>query len=52
MSQKAHRTSAMPVQKNLRWSCKDDLADEICNFNHHYAENAGYWKRSTTFLRE
>ena len=52
MSQKAHGTSAVPVQKELRWSCKGDLADKICNFNRHYAENAGYWERSTTFLRE
>lgn len=52
MSQKAHGTSATPVQKDLRWSCRDDLADQICNFNRHYAENAGYWERSTTFLKE
>lgn len=52
MSQKAHGTSAVPVQKELRWSCRDDLADQICNFNRHYAENAGYWERSTTFLKE
>ena len=29
-----------------------ELADQICNFNRHYAENSGYWERSTTFLQE
>lgn len=24
----------------------------ICNFNRHYAEPSGYWKRSSTFLSE
>jgi hypothetical protein len=52
MSQKAHGTSAVPVQKELRWSCRTELADKICNFNRHYAENAGYWEQSTTFLKE
>jgi len=52
MSQKAHGTSETPVQKNLRWSCSDSIADNICNFNRHYAERAGYWERSTTFLKE
>jgi len=52
MSQKAHGTSEVPVQKDLRWNCGADLADRICNFNRHYAENAGYWERSTTFLKE
>ena len=37
MSQKAHGTSATPVQKDLRWSCKEDLADRICNYNRHCA---------------
>lgn len=26
MSKKAHGTSATPVQKNLRWSCSEDIA--------------------------
>jgi len=52
MSQKSHGTSEKPVQQKLRWSCNADLADRICNFNRHYAENAGYWDRSTTFLKE
>lgn len=33
MSQKAHGTSAVPVQKNLRWACDVNVADRICNFN-------------------
>ena len=52
MSQKAHGTSATPVQKNLRWGCSEQTADEICNFNRHYAERSGYWERSTKFLQE
>merc|ERR1712070_1193545 len=28
------------------------IADEICNFNRHYAERGGYWERSTSFLRD
>ena len=52
MAPKAHGTSDTPVQKNLRWSCRSDIADNICNFNRHYAERGTYWERSTTFLRE
>ena len=32
-SPKAHGTSNVPVQKNLRWGCERDVADRICNFN-------------------
>ena len=52
MSQKEHGTSAVPIQKNLRWSCDVETADRICNFNRHYAEYGGYWERATTFLKE
>ena len=52
MSQKEHGTSAKRVQSGLRWSCDENLADRICSFNRHYAENAGYWDRSTTFFAE
>jgi len=38
MSQKAHGTSATPVQQDLRWNCDAKTADKICNFNRHYAE--------------
>lgn len=51
MSKKAHGTSDVPVQKNLRWNCDYDTADRICNFNRHYAEHAGYWT-STSFVEE
>eukprot|EP00562_Extubocellulus_spinifer_P005593 CAMPEP_0178517134 /NCGR_PEP_ID=MMETSP0696-20121128/25523_1 /TAXON_ID=265572 /ORGANISM="Extubocellulus spinifer, Strain CCMP396" /LENGTH=188 /DNA_ID=CAMNT_0020147533 /DNA_START=246 /DNA_END=812 /DNA_ORIENTATION=- len=51
MSKKAHGTSAVPVQQNLRWNCNGRRADQICNFNRHYAEPSGYWEQ-TTFLKE
>eukprot|EP01083_Nonionella_stella_P125479 379562_1 len=51
MSPKAHGTSNVPVQENLRWGCDRKTADNICNFNRHYAEYSGYWK-STSFLNE
>ena len=38
MSQKEHGTSAVPVQKDLRWNCDVETADRICNYNRHYAE--------------
>ena len=31
MSQKAHGTSRVPVQDNLRWNCDRDTADRICS---------------------
>jgi hypothetical protein len=52
VSQKGHGTSKTPVQQDLRWGCAPEIADNICNFNRHYAERAGYWERSTRFLRE
>ena len=51
MKKKAHGTSAVPVQTNLRWDCDGKTADRICNFNRHYAEHSGYWE-TTTFLKE
>ena len=51
MSKKAHGTSNVPVQENLRWKCDRSTADKICNFNRHYAEHSGYWK-GTSFLKE
>jgi hypothetical protein len=51
MSPKAHGTSSTPVQENLRWDCDQKVADNICNFNRHYAEFRGYWK-STNFIEE
>ena len=52
MAAKEFGTSAVPVQKNLRWNCDTKTADKICNYNRHYAESSGYWERATTFLQE
>ena len=52
MSQKEFGTSAVPVQKELRWNCDVETADRICNYNRHYAEYGGYWERATSFLKE
>ena len=52
MSPKAHGTSHVPVQQNLRWQCDRDVADRICNFNRHYAEHSGYFKTLPDFLDE
>lgn len=52
MEAKDHGTSKVPVQNNLRWKCDRKLADRICNFNRHYAENSGYWSSKTTFSKE
>jgi peptide methionine sulfoxide reductase MsrB len=51
MSDKAHGTSATPVQNVLRWQCDNALADRICCFNRHSAEDSGYFQ-STKFLEE
>ena len=51
MSQKAHGTSASPVQANLRWNVDGKKADQITNYNRRFAEFAGYWKE-TDFLKE
>ena len=52
MSKKAHGTSAVPVQDNLRWGCDKETADRICNFNRHYAEHSGYFQKKSAFLEE
>lgn len=49
MTPKGHGTFKTPVQENLRWSCDRKLADNICNFNRHYAEHSGYFE-TTSFL--
>ena len=48
---KAHGTSKVPVQNNLRWGCSRETADRICNFNRHYAEHSGYFE-STDFVQD
>ena len=45
MSQKQYGTSAVPIQTDLRWNCDVKTADNICNYNRHYAEYGGYWER-------
>eukprot|EP00804_Cyclotella_cryptica_P009006 CCRYP_003121-RA/>CCRYP_003121-RA protein AED:0.07 eAED:0.07 QI:269/1/1/1/1/1/2/164/178 len=52
MSQKAHGTSAVPVQENLRWNCNRDEANKIANYNRHYAEHSGYFQTRVNFLQE
>mmetsp|Transcript_74668 Transcript_74668/g.132084 ORF Transcript_74668/g.132084 Transcript_74668/m.132084 type:complete len:184 (+) Transcript_74668:36-587(+) len=44
MSQKAHGTCPQAPMKPLRWGADWDTADNICCFNRHYAERAGYWE--------
>eukprot|EP00565_Helicotheca_tamesis_P009145 CAMPEP_0185731788 /NCGR_PEP_ID=MMETSP1171-20130828/13921_1 /TAXON_ID=374046 /ORGANISM="Helicotheca tamensis, Strain CCMP826" /LENGTH=186 /DNA_ID=CAMNT_0028401115 /DNA_START=87 /DNA_END=647 /DNA_ORIENTATION=- len=51
MLKKKHGTSDTPVQTNLRWGCDRDLADRICNFNRHGAEDYGYLFK-TSFLND
>lgn len=51
MSPKAHGTSIVPVQSELRWGCDRKTADRICNYNRHYAEHSGYWE-TTNFIEE
>lgn len=51
MKRKAHGTSNTPVQKILRWGADVKTADRIANFNRHWAENPGYFKK-TSFLRD
>lgn len=43
MSPKEHGTSHQPVQSNLLYGVSTKLADQICNFNRHFAEPSGYF---------
>jgi peptide methionine sulfoxide reductase MsrB len=52
MSKKKHGTSNVPVQANLRWKVDQTKADEICNFNRHFAEHSGYFQSISEFLQE
>jgi hypothetical protein len=52
MSAKAHGSSAVPVQTNLRWKCDQKTASNICNYNRHYAEHSGYFEGKPEFLKE
>lgn len=51
MSPKKYGTSDVPVQENLRWGADRKVADNICNYNRHYAEHSGYFEK-TTFKEE
>lgn len=51
MSPKQHGTSRTPVQRTLRYGCDRMIADQICNFNRHYAEFSGYFLQ-TNWLQE
>ena len=51
MAKKKFGSSDVPVQANLRWNCDRAKADEICNYNRHYAEYSGYFE-TTTFKEE
>jgi len=44
MSNKAHGTTADPVQENLRFDVSRKVADRICSYNRNFAEFAGYFK--------
>jgi peptide methionine sulfoxide reductase MsrB len=46
MAPKAHGTSNVPVQQNLRYGVSNKLADKICNFNRHFAEYSGSFKET------
>lgn len=52
MAPKAHGTSNVPAQKNLRWDCDWETADRICNYNRHYAEHSGYFEKKLAFIKE
>lgn len=48
MKKKAHGTSDLPVQSNLKYGCDVALADRICNFNRRFAEHAGEENKNIT----
>ena len=52
MRPKAHGTCPEAVMKVLRWGCDRDLADRICCFNRHGAEDGGYFQKVMAFLEE
>lgn len=47
MSPKAHGTTVTTVQENLRFGVSPKLADKICSFNRHFAENSFSFTKST-----
>ena len=47
MSPKAHGTTSVPVQENLRYGVDRKTADKICSFNRHFAEFGGYFVKTS-----
>lgn len=47
MVQKAHGTSAAPVQSDLLYGVDNQLADRICNYNRMWAELGGYFQKTS-----
>lgn len=47
MSQKGHGTTDIPVQENLKYGVPRKLADKICSYNRHFAENAGFFQQTS-----
>lgn len=43
MAPKDHGTTAQPVQSDLQYGVSRKLADKICSYNRHFAENGGYF---------
>ena len=52
MAPKSHGTSRTPVQQNLRYGCDVRTAAQICNFNRHCAEHAGYFINGTSWAKD
>ena len=53
MKKKAHGTCDKAVMKNLRFGTDWKIADKICCFNRHYAENSGYaWGSKISWVNE
>ncbi|KAG7346217.1 hypothetical protein IV203_005285 [Nitzschia inconspicua] len=52
MSKKRHGSSDGPVQEELRWHVSRKKADNICNFNRHFAEPSGSAFKNQKYLDE
>ncbi|KAG7365162.1 hypothetical protein IV203_038365 [Nitzschia inconspicua] len=52
MSKKRHGSSNGPVQEELRWHVSRKKADNICNFNRHFAEPSGSAFKNQKYLDE
>lgn len=47
MSPKAHGTTETSVQEKLKFGVSNKLADKICSYNRHFAENSFSFTKST-----